>query len=81
LLSDLGNYIFYIPGPHRNLNKLPIPGPIAEAETETEYVIEIIIIREETLSAEETPTSLKVTKNIATRSISLINSQVLIYLL
>jgi hypothetical protein len=58
LLSDLGNYTYYIPGPHGNLNELPIPGPMAEAETETEYAIEAAMIREETLPAEETPTPL-----------------------
>lgn len=55
LLSNLGNYTYYILGSHGNLNELPIPGPIAEAEAETEYVtegeivIEAAIIREETL--------------------------------
>jgi hypothetical protein len=58
-LSNLGNYIYYIPRPYRNINKLPIPGPMAKAETETEYAIEAAIIREETLSAKETPTPLR----------------------
>ncbi|CZR66317.1 uncharacterized protein PAC_16218 [Phialocephala subalpina] len=64
LLSDLGNYTYYILGPHGNLNELPIPGPIVEAEAETEYVIEgeiaieAAMIREETLPAGETPTPL-----------------------
>jgi hypothetical protein len=64
LLSDLGNYTYYIPGPHGNLNELPIPGPIAEAEAETEYAMEgeiatgAAMIREETLPAGETPTPL-----------------------
>ncbi|KAH8163698.1 hypothetical protein CIB48_g4563 [Xylaria polymorpha] len=66
LLSDLGNYTYYILGPHGNLNELPIPGPIAEAKAETEYAIEgeiameAAMIREETLPAEETPTPLGV---------------------
>jgi hypothetical protein len=58
LLSDLGNYTYYIPGPNGNLNELPIPGPITDAEAETECVIEAAMIREETLPAEETPTPL-----------------------
>jgi hypothetical protein len=53
LLSDLRNYMFYILGPYGNLNELPIPRPITKAETETEYIIEIIIIKEKILSAEE----------------------------
>jgi hypothetical protein len=40
LLNDLGNYRYYIPGPHGNLNEIPIPGPISEAEAETEYAME-----------------------------------------
>jgi hypothetical protein len=65
LLSDLGNYIYYIPGPHGNLNELSIPGPIAEAEAEMEYAIEGEIelggsmIREETLLARKMPTPLR----------------------
>ncbi|KAG9231520.1 hypothetical protein BJ875DRAFT_444023 [Amylocarpus encephaloides] len=59
LLSDLGNYTYYIPGPNGNLNELPIPGPITDTEAETEYVMEAAMIREETLPAEETPTPLR----------------------
>jgi hypothetical protein len=58
LLSDLRNYAYYIPGPHGNLNELPIPGPMAEAEAQTEYAMEGEIAMEETLPAEETPTTL-----------------------
>jgi hypothetical protein len=59
LLSDLGNYRYYIPGPHGNLNGLPVPGPIAEAEAETEFAMGAAVIREETLLAEEAPTALR----------------------
>jgi hypothetical protein len=66
LLSDLGNYTYYIPGPHGSLNELPVPGLMteAEAEAETEYAMEgeitmeAAMIREETLPAGETPTPL-----------------------
>ena len=45
--SDLGNYRYYIPGPHRSLSKLPVPRlkAEAEAEAETEYVMEGEITR------------------------------------
>ncbi|TVY13081.1 hypothetical protein LARI1_G008506 [Lachnellula arida] len=65
LLSDLGNYRYYIQGPHGNRNELPIPGPIAEAEAETEFAMEgeiaigAAVIREETLMAEEALTALR----------------------
>jgi len=55
LLSDLGNRTYYIPGPHGNLNELPVHGPMAEAEAETEFAMEAALTREETLLAEETP--------------------------
>ncbi len=55
MLSDLGNRTYYIPGPHGNLNELPVHGPMAEAEAETEFVIEATLTREETPPAEETP--------------------------
>jgi hypothetical protein len=64
-LSDLGNYRYYILGPYRNLNELPVPRPITDAEAEMEFIIEgeIIIgaamIREATLMAEEAPTALR----------------------
>lgn len=56
LLSD---YRHHIPGPHGNLNELPVPGPIAEAEAETEFAMEgeiaigAAVIRE---MAEDMPT-------------------------
>jgi hypothetical protein len=59
LLSD---YRHYIPGPYRNLNELPLPGPIAEAKAETEFAKEgeiaigAAVIRE---MAEEVPTALR----------------------
>jgi hypothetical protein len=65
LLSNLGNYRYYIPGPHGNLNELPVPGPITEADVETEFAMEgeiamgEAVIREETLMAEEAPTALR----------------------
>ena len=55
MLSDLRNHTYYIPGPHGNLNELPVPKPIAEAEAETEFAIEAALTREETLLAKETP--------------------------
>jgi len=55
LLSDLGNCTYYIPGPYGNLNELPVHGPMAEAEAETEFAMEAALTREETLLAEETP--------------------------
>ena len=55
LLSDLRNYRYYIPRPHENLNELPAPGSIAEAEAGTEFTMEAPVTREETLPAEETP--------------------------
>jgi hypothetical protein len=63
LLSNLGNYTYYILGPHGILNELPIPGLIAEVEAEMEYAIEgeigiEAVAREETLPAAETPTRL-----------------------
>jgi hypothetical protein len=65
LLSDLGNYRYYILGPHGNLNELPVPRPITDAEAEIEFAIEgeiaigAAMIREETLMAEEAPTALR----------------------
>lgn len=59
MLSDLGNYRYYIPRPYRNLNELPALGSITKAEAETEFVIEASIIREDTLLAEEAPTALR----------------------
>jgi hypothetical protein len=65
LLSDLGNYRYYIPGPHGNLNELPVPRPITNAEAEVEFAIEVeiamgaAVIREETLIAKEAPTVLR----------------------
>lgn len=65
LLSDLRNDRYYIPGPHGNLNELPVPGPITEAEAEMEFAMEgeiamgAAVIREETLMAEEAPTALR----------------------
>jgi hypothetical protein len=65
LLSDLRYYRYYIPGPHGNLNELPVPGPITEAEAEVEFAMEgeiamgAAVIREETLMAEEAPTALR----------------------
>jgi hypothetical protein len=59
LLSD---YRHYIPGLHGNLNELPVPGPIAEAEAETEFAMEgeiamgAAVIRE---MAEEVSTALR----------------------
>ena len=40
MLSDLRNYRYYIPRPHENLNELPAPGSIAEAEAGTEFTME-----------------------------------------
>ena len=65
MLSDLRNYRYYIPGPYRNLNKLPVPRPITEAEAKIEFAIEgeiaigATMIREETLIAEEALTTLR----------------------
>jgi hypothetical protein len=59
LLSDLGNYTYYILKPYRNLNKLPNPTPIAKAEAETEFATRAVVIREETLIADEVPTATK----------------------
>ena len=65
MLSDLGNYRYYIPGPHRNLNELPVPRPITDAEAEMEFAVKgeiaigAAVIREETLIAEEAPTTLR----------------------
>ncbi|KUJ07016.1 uncharacterized protein LY89DRAFT_678297 [Mollisia scopiformis] len=64
-LSDLGNYRYYIPGSHGNLNELPVPRPIIDAEAEMEFAMEeeiaigAAIIREGTLMAEEAPTALR----------------------
>jgi hypothetical protein len=64
-LSDLGNYRYYIPGPHGNLNELPVPRPITNAKAEMEFSMEgeiamgAAVIREETLMAEEAPTALR----------------------
>lgn len=55
MLSDLGNHKYYIPGPHRNLHELPVPGPMADTEAETECAMEAAPTREETLLAEEAP--------------------------
>jgi hypothetical protein len=63
-LSDLENYTYYILGPYGSLNEFPVPGLVTEAKAETEYVIEgeiimeVIIIREETLPAGKTLTPL-----------------------
>jgi hypothetical protein len=65
LLSDLGNYRYYILGLHKNLNELPVSRPIINAEAEIEFVIKgeiairAAVIREETLIAEEAPTALR----------------------
>jgi hypothetical protein len=65
LLSNLGNYRYYILGLYRNLNKLPVPRPITDAEAEIEFAMEreILIggavIKEETLIAEEASTALR----------------------
>jgi hypothetical protein len=40
LLSDLGNYTYYILGPHGKLVQVPILGPMIEDRAETEYTIE-----------------------------------------
>jgi hypothetical protein len=59
LLSDLGNYRYYILGLYGNLNELPVLGPIVEVEAEIESVMEgkivmgVAVIREETLMTEE----------------------------
>jgi hypothetical protein len=53
----LGNHIYYILGPHGNLNKLPDPAPIARAKAETEFATGAVVIREETLMANEVPTA------------------------
>ena len=45
----------YIPGPYGNLNELPVPEPMAEAEAETEFAMEAALTREEILLAKETP--------------------------
>lgn len=58
LLSDLRNYRYYIPRPHENLNELPAPGSIAEAEAGTEFTMGAAVAREETLPAEEMPSRL-----------------------
>ena len=79
LLSNLGNYMYYIPGPDGNLNELPNPGPIAEVETETQYAMEgkiameAVMIREETLPAEETPTPLGCDEVHSDKECSLMN--------
>jgi hypothetical protein len=39
-LSDLGNYIYYILGPHGKLVQVPILGPMIGDRAETEYTIE-----------------------------------------
>lgn len=65
MFSDLGNYRYYIPGLHGNLNELPVPRPITDAEAEMEFAMEgeiamgSAVIREETLMAEEAPTALR----------------------
>jgi hypothetical protein len=65
LLSDLGNYRYYITGLYGNLNELPVPRPISDAEAEMEFAMEVeiamgaAVIREETLMAEEAPTVLR----------------------
>jgi hypothetical protein len=57
LLSDLGNHTYYILGPHGNLNKLPDPTPIARAKAKTEFATGAVVMREETLIADEVPTA------------------------
>jgi hypothetical protein len=51
--------MYYIPGPHGNLNKLPNLAPIAKAETETEFTTRVVVIREETLMVNKMPTTTK----------------------
>lgn len=85
-MSDLGNYRYYIPGPHGNLNELPVPGPIAEAEAETEFAMEgeiamgAAVIREYTVMAEEAPAALGVMKGTTMRRASMVTWQVLMRL-
>jgi hypothetical protein len=59
LLSDLGNYTYYILRPYRNLNKLPNPAPVAKAKTKTEFATRAVVIREETLIVDVVPTTIK----------------------
>jgi hypothetical protein len=59
LLSDLGNYTYYILRPYRNLNKLPDPALIARAKAKIEFVTGVIVIREETLIANKVLTATK----------------------
>ena len=65
MLNNLRNYRYYIPDPHANLNELPVPGPITEAEAEMEFAMQgeiatgAAVIRKETLIAEEAPTALR----------------------
>jgi hypothetical protein len=55
----LGNYIYYILRPYRNLNKLPDLTPIAKAKAKTEFATRAVVIREETLIANKVLTVTK----------------------
>jgi len=71
LLSNLGNYKYYIPGLYRNLNKLSIPRPIAKAKTKIKFVIRAIIIRKETSIVEETLTIFRNNKEYSNKKYKL----------
>jgi hypothetical protein len=55
----LGNHIYYILRPYRNLNKLPDLAPIARAKAKTEFATRAVVIREETLIADKVLTATK----------------------
>jgi len=59
LLSNLGNYTYYILRPYRNLNKLLNLALIARAKAEMEFEIGAVVIRKETLIVDEVPTAIK----------------------
>jgi hypothetical protein len=58
-LSDLGNHIYYILGPYRNLNKLSNLTSITRANSKTVFAIGAIVIREETLLVDKVLTTIK----------------------
>jgi hypothetical protein len=59
LLSDLGNYTFYIPGPNVNLKKLPDPAPVVRDEAETEFATEPVVTKERMSTVDKVPTASK----------------------
>jgi hypothetical protein len=57
LLSNLGNHIYYILRPYKNLNKLPNPALVAKAKAKTKFATRAVVIREETLIVDKVLTA------------------------